>query len=342
MSEIFKMYANCKLVQGQGRDVIYDLQRGGIFPVPKEWGSQLVKANGLDRSDLEGVDSLEGADLQEAVQYVLDLELGFWANSSFADNFSALGTEWDHPAEIINSIVDLPANDSFDIESIVRQVLELGCRHFVFRLNPGDDIAHLNLPMAVLKDSLAVSVEIAVNLQVNSGPRIQQFLLNNPKVIRLMLYNANESDVDQLSTIVGGDTSVILEFHEENITQYWDKARVDPSYFTVNVQAFSEAQSHHLFFNRKLHINSCGEIKNAPSTSKIFGYANCTKIADVVRKADFQEFWNIDKSQIAGCEDCEYRAICIDSRDLVKDKSQYVASQYCPYDKEEFTWNFEQ
>jgi len=103
-----------------------------------------------------------------------------------------------------------------------------------------------------------------------------------------------------------------------------------------NFNLFCESVKNNPYFNGKLYIGSCGEIKMAENTSQIYGYLKDRDIGLKIKNSiDFRKFWNISKDSIDICKDCEFRYMCIDNRypRQRKDKSLYFVEEcrFNPY-----------
>ena len=88
--------------------------------------------------------------------------------------------------------------------------------------------------------------------------------------------------------------------------------------FNYNPKLFSESQSHHTYFNRKLYIGPNGEVKNAPECEETFGNFNDLKspedLKKIIQTRGFQRYWFVHKEITDVCKDCEFRHMCVDNR----------------------------
>lgn len=110
-------------------------------------------------------------------------------------------------------------------------------------------------------------------------------------------------------------------------------------YFTVNNLTYFESQYHNTCLNRKISIDINGEIKNCPSMKESFGNINDISLKTVLGKEEFKKYWNITKSQIDICKECEFRAICTDCRAYVEEpNSMYSKPLKCGYDPYSMEW----
>lgn len=106
-----------------------------------------------------------------------------------------------------------------------------------------------------------------------------------------------------------------------------------------NLQLFTESQTHHTYFNRKMYIGAKGEIKNAPECEEEFGNINdlgsVEDLKQIIAIPEFQKYWFVHKELCDVCKDCEFRHMCVDNRLPYqrKDGSWYHKTEcnYNPY-----------
>jgi len=72
------------------------------------------------------------------------------------------------------------------------------------------------------------------------------------------------------------------------------------------MKTYPELLKHNNCLNRKISIDTKGNIKNCPSTQKSFGNIKNTTLADATEKLVFKKYWN-NKNKIHLCKNCEFR-----------------------------------
>ena len=119
--------------------------------------------------------------------------------------------------------------------------------------------------------------------------------------------------------------------------------KTDSSYFSINVQFFSEAQSYNSCLNKKISIDTEGNIKNCPSMKEHFGNTKTTSLQTALKNKKFKKYWDITKDKITVCKDCEFRYICLDCRAYLEDPddlhSKPLKCGYDPYTGKWEEWN---
>lgn len=95
---------------------------------------------------------------------------------------------------------------------------------------------------------------------------------------------------------------------------------------------YNESLKYNNCLHKKLSIDQFGNIKNCPSCEKVFGNIYSSKLAEVVHLSEFKELWNIDKSKIQECTQCEFRYICVDCRAFLPQNTNFNKPKKCNYD----------
>jgi len=111
----------------------------------------------------------------------------------------------------------------------------------------------------------------------------------------------------------------------------------------MNIESFTEAQHHNTCLNRKISIDSEGNIKNCPSMKESYGNIRDTTLQEALEKPGFKKYWNINKDQVEVCKDCEFRYICTDCRAYLEAPeniySKPLKCGYNPYTCEWEEWS---
>jgi SPASM domain peptide maturase of grasp-with-spasm system len=166
--------------------------------------------------------------------------------------------------------------------------------------------------------------------------------INELVVIRnIILYNSPE---DKLITVEDKNTERIsfsIRFDSESYSVK-NCGLIEKEQFVVNENSYFESKNYNSCLNRKVCIDSNGEIKNCPSMVKSFGNIENLTIIDAINISGFKDLWVINKNQIEVCKDCEFRHICTDCRAFIEDPNNiYSKPAKCSYDPYTATWGDE-
>lgn len=112
--------------------------------------------------------------------------------------------------------------------------------------------------------------------------------------------------------ISGQDTGNYTIFSTKNkLTDAAHCGIINPGYFSINVETFTESISFNSCLNKKVGIDINGDIKNCPTMKNAFGNIFEDKIEEIVRRDEFKSLWSVTKDQITDCKVCEFRHIWI-------------------------------
>jgi len=72
---------------------------------------------------------------------------------------------------------------------------------------------------------------------------------------------------------------------------------------------------------------------------EIYGNIKFDSLLSIPERDDFKKYWDINKSKITICSDCEYRSVCTDCRAyLANPNDMYSKPRKCNYDPYSGTW----
>jgi len=112
--------------------------------------------------------------------------------------------------------------------------------------------------------------------------------------------------------------------------------------FVNNIQTFTESQHYNTCLNRKICIDTKGEIKNCPAMSRSYGNIKDITLEEAINKTGYMDLWGIRIDDIDVCKDCEFRYMCTDCRAFIKDpKNIYSQPAKCPYNPYIAKWEGE-
>ena len=146
--------------------------------------------------------------------------------------------------------------------------------------------------------------------------------------------------------IVTPDEKVFVTHHQpimftsEVIGSALDCGKVCKANFSCNQYLMFESKKFNNCLNRKLSIDTKGEIKNCPSMKRSFGNVSNTSLEAALNDEEFKWAWEINKDKVKVCKDCEFRYICTDCRAFTVDPDDiYSKPAKCKYDPYTSTWS---
>jgi len=230
------------------------------------------------------------------------------------------------------------------LQSILEQLSKLKCKFIELRAYHSAPLQKIE---AFLKKCLETPVRsLIINCQYNeliNWEEVNRILGTYQRVLSLIFHstpNGFQRPKTLTSEIEGKDKRVF--FINQSINSEKCCGHISAKYFEINRDVFTESQQYNTCLNRKLSIDSKGNIKNCPSMQKAFGNIKNKSLEEVVNDSDFQKYWTIKKEEIHVCKDCEFRHVCTDCRAYIEDPNDLYSKPlkcgYNPYTAEWTEW----
>lgn len=331
----FRLFACCIPVRGARRSTICDLQRHTYRLIPNALYEILTEHREKTRDEIKALYGDEhGPTIDEYFDFLLEQELGFWCDEP--ERFPDLDLAWETPSLVTNAIIDVDETSAHDFASIFSQLDELGCSFVQLRFYCDMDLPILERTILAhlrLGRSRGVELLLKHNPRI-SEPELDEICLRLPRITAIFLHSAPRG-----RSVLLPQSSVWLCYRREVISSSACCGEVHPGYFAPTYECFLEAQRFNTCLNRKISVDTRGEIKNCPSMKIGYGNSRDTSLASVLARRDFRHLWEINKDQIDVCKDCEFRYICVDCRAFIRDDSdRYSKPSKCTYDPYTAEW----
>ncbi|WP_378179483.1 grasp-with-spasm system SPASM domain peptide maturase [Aquimarina sp. SS2-1] len=330
----FKLFANCKLVEGYKRSVIVDTQRNEIFHVSNSLIPILTSLNDSPIADVKI--TYESDDIQEYLDFLIANELGFYTDTP--NLFTDIDTKWDSPDQITNAIIDYNKSSNYDFKHVFNTLDTVHCTTIQIRFFDSISWTFLLDILDLIKGKRISSVELLLKYNPEISFEDYRYLVQNYLRIKGMVIHGSPKDVvTRLATARNKEKFV-----------YTDQAITDQTHCgIISTSLFAPTLLHHnesLYFNsclhRKIGVDVNGNIKNCPTLEDSYGnIKEVSSLKEIVELASFQELWGITKNQIDECKVCEYRTVCSDCRaHMSKDEIKTAKPKKCNYNPYEAKW----
>lgn len=331
----FKLFACCIPVRGALRSTICDLQRQTYKFIPNALYEILIdhkEKTFLELEELYGLDSRPVLD--EYFQFLEKNQFGFW--TSDPDAFPLLDLAWDRPERVGNAVIDIDERSDHDYASLLHQLDKLGCAALQLRFFCRTPLEAIEGALAPTRGSRLRSIDLLLRFNPDwKQDAIENLCIQYQRIAQIFVHDAPEEDFVRARHI-----GTPITYSKQIVETSAHCGFVHPRYFAVNIESFTEAQTHNSCLNRKISIDSTGEVKNCPAMSKAYGNAADTALIDVLTQSEFRTVWDISKDRVETCCDCEFRYICTDCRALLRDPSNPLSKPLrCGYDPYSATWN---
>ena len=320
------LFADCIPVKGIRRSAIYDLTRADLHIFPTEYYPVLEWLTGrpvaavLDELDRAAASSQPGNldRLDEFLVFLFDNELAmFTADPS---RFPSIELTWDYPGTVQNAILDVDT-ELHDFSAILGQLDVLGCQFLQVR----GFSALLTLDvcrqvLAFAANTSLTSVELILRYDATvSDADLVRFMRTEPLVTSLTLHSAPARSLLSVAMADAQGTEPTSRRDVSFTPQVIDSEKhcglITQAYLNApSVGVYSEFRQFNGCLNRKISVDSRGQIRNCPSMRASFGDARSTGLAEALGNPEFLAAWRITKDTIDVCRGCEFRYVCSDCR----------------------------
>lgn len=328
--EYLKIHEDCKFVKGYRRSIILDLGREKFHYIPNILFEIVDK---FDKKNINEIYSYYGKKninkINEYLSFLIENNFGLICSKNQSEIFKSINLNWINFSKITNAIIEI--NNNFDFKKIIIQLENLGCYHIQLRSEFVVEYTNLIKILQSFENIAIKSVDVIIKYN-NDIDLYKNLVLKYNRLKSIIFHSAPKNLRLQDYSFI-----TLLEKKLENPNDY---ITINPYLFRVNLPTFLESINHNLYFNKKISIDFRGNIKNCLNSKKIFGNIERHEIENIIQKKDFKKYWNISKTKIEICKDCEYRNICIDARIPLKDENGiWNFESQCPYDPYNAKWN---
>lgn len=339
LKEVFKLYANCKVVEGARRSVVCDLWHGRYDFIPNMLAFLLKEHEEMSLEEIKAHYEHEHHEvIEEYYDFLLMNGYGFYTTEPHL--FPALPEAYKYPGRISNAIIDIDRQSGHDFAGIFSQLDALGCSAVQLRAYDACTPQQWQDVMEELLETRIADVTVLSPYihDINEQDWVQ--LVNTyPRISSLALHGAPENKVTETPA------QVPLTFCQETITDDTHCGLVHPAFFSINTETYTEARMANSCLNGKISVDKKGMICNCPSLPERYGNVKDIPLAAALAQQDFDRYDRITKDNVSVCSDCEFRYICTDCRAFTQDKTsgtespkEYGKPAKCQYDPYTATW----
>ncbi len=334
----FMLFSCCIPVKGAERSVLCDLQRQTAHFIPEGLFEILTLHEGKTAAQLKAAyqhrfDEIIG----EYFQFLEKGEFIFFTDTP--ERFPKMDLRWEEPRLITNAIIDI-GEVSLPWENMIGELEQMGCGHIHIRSFSDKQLGFFEALLPGFEGKRIESIVLTIKFQpVFEERALLAFCRRFPRLSTLEVHSVPAGH--PLFSLPARES--LLFITEEKISSGLHCGFISPAYFTINVKTFTEALRYNSCLNRKISIDSGGEIRNCPSMPQSHGNIRETRLSDALEKPEFRKYWNITKDQIRVCRDCEFRYICTDCRAFLEEPadsfSKPLKCGYNPYTCEWEEWS---
>lgn len=330
--EYFNVYSCCIPVKGKKRATICDLQRDRFHFIPivlYEILNRFIK-RGISISEIKKYfDHQQDQLIDEYFHFLENEEYGFFSETFWNLPPINLNKYYD-PKPINNAIVDFAPESKHTLEQIIPQLSELICESLEIRFFYSIPIEQLYKILEQTDGSTLREVEVLMRYNEDySLENIVTLRVHFARLRKITLHNAPYNRFIE-------NEEITIIYTQKQIQDETCCGVVNHWYFISKTEVFIESKHRNSCLNKKISIDTQGNIKNCPSMKKSFGNISDNRITDVIKQPDFTQLWFITKDSIEVCRDCEFRYICQDCRAYLSDENNLLSKPlkctYTPYE----------
>ncbi|WP_310556033.1 grasp-with-spasm system SPASM domain peptide maturase [Flavobacterium sp.] len=329
----FHLFSTCILVRGHKRSCIYDLQRYDFEYIPNTLYDILYSSKNVTIQDIISLyDNIEDKNnIIEYFNFLFEKEFVFFSKmkSSF---FPPLKIEFNKPYRVSTFIIDVDNSQLNYLEKIKENIINAKVECLVIRIIN----SNYNELIDILKKFDGIPTRI-----------IQLFISKDVVILDSQIESLFDAN-NRTSVIIKTEDEIELTKEFKKGTFIWTKKDIinkkqkfiDISEFSPNLDLYMESKLFNSFYNKRVYIDSTGNICRFEIDSQNFGNLKLNRLEDILLNNDFTKYWNIKKDDIEICKDCEYRYMCVDSRLPLYQNNEklWVLEGECNYDPYTSQW----
>jgi len=330
------MYSCCIPVKGESRSIICDIQRQKYHFIPNSMYEVLTNYKGDSIAEIQNRYKNEYDEIiHEYFDFLHENEYIFFTDTP--ERFPEMDLHWEEPTELTNAIIDIGFNNSkINVKDIINQLSDLGCEHVQIRSFVGKPLSYFIELLNFIGTKRILSVELIIKYQIDFTIEELLSLCNKyPRVYSITVHTAPKTTLINSSSKGMGHVFLV----EQKVDSSKHCGIISPEYFTINIKSFTESKKFNSCLNKKISIDSNGDIKNCPSMQESFGNILRTSLKKALNTNGFKKYWELTKDDITTCKQCEFRYICTDCRAFIEDPIDKVSKPLkCGYDPKTMEW----
>lgn len=321
-------YPCCHITKGFTYSLVTDLERGIYLSVPTEYFEVLSQENIFAENEKYVSDEY----FSELLLFLEENK--FIYRSETKEYFhEKQNTDFFLPYEIEDIIIDAVDGEDLLCKS---GKIDIYCETVQFRIYGNCTLNDLYTSINNVRKAGIFNIEVIINYneQYIKEEHYTELYEQNNIISRIVLMNSPENKK------VKGNS---LLFITSELSTCEQCGIISESLFMPNQRTFFTAQKYNSCLNKKLSVDTSGNIKNCPSMKESFGNIKENLLSEIIRHPSLKKYWNVKKDEIQICKDCEFRYICTDCRAYTQettiiDSIDYSKPLKCGYNPYEGQW----
>jgi SPASM domain peptide maturase of grasp-with-spasm system len=340
MRKHYKLFPHCIPVKGASRSTLCNLHDENYFFIPNDLHEVLDKYDTLNIEELsEDYGKKNIRVLQNYITVLVSNNCIFELNKKESGRFfPKFNLEFHSPSLIDNAVLDI--DEKTQLHSTVCKLESVGCIAILLRITHEIDLNGLKETLDIFASSSVQHIDILIyktNLIVDN--ELDDLFHSQVRLNSIVIYSSDKAYSRKVTF------EKFAVGYIERIRKRFDNSMhcpsIGPSYFVLNIPHFTESLKYNNCLNKKVAIDTNGNIKNCPSMRTTFGNIETVDLEELATSNDlFKNLWSLNKDKIEGCKICEFRYICSDCRAFVEDVKDISSKPLtCGYDPTTETWS---
>lgn len=324
------LYANCIPIKGGKRSIIYDLQRKLYKFIPNDL-YEIVKEQFVNLEELyHAQGTINKPVIDDYFELLINMEFGVFIRENEKRFYPKLDDVF-KTNSLVKTVVLEIQNSKYINYLFIKELEQLGCKYAVLIINR--KVKDIHAILSLFNDSGIKAIELFIAYEFHLIDNLKLLIENFQRLSSITIFRAKEDYIE-----TNHNPLRQIKYISRDIPPIGEEVSPRKFDFTVNLPFYMEALHHNPYYNQKIFIDGKGNISNRYQ-GKSFGNVNKNKIGDLLSD-EFKLIWGISKNKIAGCKQCEFRYICLDSRVPVYDESigEYKFQNECNYDPKTCKW----
>ncbi|MEE9363879.1 MAG: hypothetical protein V3U92_14860 [Cellulophaga sp.] len=284
-------------IKGYNRSIIYDLTRKDYHFIPNSVYKNLYSSNLIEIKE------------EEAKSFLEFEEIIFKASIEDLKLFPELTIKYKTPYHIVSLIIhsDSLLGYNGQMQGINVESISIIFNNLKEGFKVSKDVEKL------LLDVDADSIDIYLtDSDLSWSDQNLNFLKDKKEIFNLFVFATSEEHQDVKDFL----RKCLVELNRIDTDYRSYTTDVYPSKFAVNKDLFIESKNRNAYYNKKIYIDQKGNISNGMFTEKVLIFSKLNSFDEILNNILLTSRWTIVKDEIPICKNCEFRNMCIDSREL--------------------------
>ncbi|MDR1756219.1 MAG: hypothetical protein LBR65_04565 [Culturomica sp.] len=318
---MYKLYPDCIPVKGFSRSVIFNLFHNEYIYIPNDLYNLLNKYENTTEW-YKHIEKSKHLILDEYIKHLVDEKCLYHVND-LSSGLVSLEYTWDTPEDVSILNIETTHNVSYKELDLVNYLKKTRVQNLVIN---SVSLAISEKILSLLQETYVLDVNLYLPYCHQNALQFDHLIEKYPFITKIVLTGAKDN------------TSCPLDSSNQVIVHYLKEYKTDPANrsisFVINKKFFLEARSFNSFYNKRLFIDTNGNIKDCYSGPVLSNIKTCSLTEHKISG----KYWSVKKDSVETCKDCEHRYMCYDPRIPIKTGEKTIYATHCGYDPYKVEW----